>query len=352
MNGGYFIKDLNNEFVANDISFDEVGIINIIASVADNDYLGAGNISGPESENIGRFVPYGFEVSTNKPELMSGCNTGGYTYYGEDFTYAVQPNINLVAVNKYNIKTESYAGDFFKLNATNLIPSYSSNSDISTLDSSNASSDVQVSEAAPGEGLIIYGDGGGLTFPKVSEIHLAPLTAEINLTVNLIDTDGVFYSSNPYQINNIIFQGGNEFYQGRVVFKNSFGSELTDLIVPYAVEYFNGSTYEINTKDSCTQLSREYFLTTSAPESMLSEISVNPLFGGVGEVILTKPTPEGTVGYLDFIIDLSSSGANMHYLQHDWPYDGNIDGIYNDNPKARGTFGIYNGEQAIIYIKR
>lgn len=349
---GNFIKDGSNQQVSTNVRFDEVGIIKLTASVADGDYLGAGNTSGPESPSIGRFVPYDFQVTVNStPEFISECSANGFTYLDQNFSFAVEPDISIIAVNKNNQKTANYTGDYFKISSMSMAPVYTSNSPVATLNSLNAETDITITEISPGDGHIIYGDGGGITFEKIANTNIAPFSAQINMQINIQDDDNVRYSANPVEFNSIIFQGGDVFYQGRMILNNNFGSEFVILNIPYTVEYYDGSAYVTNNIDSCTQLLDNDVLLSSDPDTMSSIATVIPITGGIGSITLSKPTPHGSSGYIDLEIDLSPSGANLPFLRHDWPYDNNSDGVYDDNPRARATFGIYDGEQAIIYIK-
>jgi MSHA biogenesis protein MshQ len=68
---------------------------------------------------------------------------------------------------------------------------------------------------------------------------------------------------------------------------------------------------------------------------------------GIGQINLSAPNQTGDV---DVTLDLSATGANIPYLQHDWPQDGS-DGNFDDNPVARGSFGIYHGNDKTIYTE-
>ena len=56
-------------------------------------------------------------------------------------------------------------------------------------------------------------------------------------------------------------------------------------------------------------------------------------------------------GYVDIEINLSmdtgSGGSNDPWLQYDW----NGDGVYDNNPTARATFGVYHGSDDLIYMR-
>ena len=52
------------------------------------------------------------------------------------------------------------------------------------------------------------------------------------------------------------------------------------------------------------------------------------------------------------MVDLSvATGAGLPWLQYDWPSDGNMDGVPDDDPVGRATFGIFRGNNRIIYMR-
>ncbi|MDP2323502.1 MAG: LamG-like jellyroll fold domain-containing protein, partial [Gammaproteobacteria bacterium] len=72
----------------------EVGIITLTPEVGDADYLGAGNVTGAASGNVGRFIPYDFAATRNAPFFEAGCTVPGkdaFTYAGQGFVYQTAP---------------------------------------------------------------------------------------------------------------------------------------------------------------------------------------------------------------------------------------------------------------------
>jgi len=86
-NASQFIKGSGSElntFKNTAITWSEVGSIRLIASVADNDYLGVGNITSSPSDTIGRFYPDKFKLSS--PQIIDAHST---------FTYFSQPQLTV-----------------------------------------------------------------------------------------------------------------------------------------------------------------------------------------------------------------------------------------------------------------
>jgi len=105
------------------IRWSEVGIITLTPGVADGDYLGAGDVMGQSSGNIGRFYPHHFKIELpltgealiDRADLNTGdteavCSTP-FTYLGEGF----KTRFRLSARNAGNQITQNYDGAFAKL---------------------------------------------------------------------------------------------------------------------------------------------------------------------------------------------------------------------------------------------
>lgn len=114
----------------NTFSWSEVGIIKLTPSVADGDYLGAGNVTGATSANIGRFVPHHFGADSayviNRRELpaCSGASASSFTYMGEPF----ELGFNMNALSAAGALTQNYQGAFAKLSTTDWLAAGGANS--------------------------------------------------------------------------------------------------------------------------------------------------------------------------------------------------------------------------------
>ena len=128
---------------------------------------------------------------------------------------------------------------------------------------------------------------------------------------------------------------------GRLQLTNAFGSEMLPLSVPATAQYYNGTNWVINTLDSSTP---------PAPWAV-SPAGSNPLLGGTGNTTpslgtalvsgvasLSASAPgTGNRGYLDLTVTVPD------YLKFFWT------GASVTDPTARVTFGIYRGNDRIIY---
>jgi MSHA biogenesis protein MshQ len=159
---------------------------------------------------------------------------------------------------------------------------------------------------------------------------------------------------------------------GRLLIQNVFGSELVDLAVPMRVQYFVDANtgWVTNTNDACTAVTltlSNYQGNLAAGETCVQD-SGNPGLSGQGCVAAGPSAPvderfrESTsVGFSgdfnlylrapgntnDGSVDISTDLSAMSWLQFDW--DGN--GVPDNNPQGRATFGIYKGSPRHIYLR-
>lgn len=368
----------NGATAQNDFSYAEVGSMSLSADAVD--YLNSTgvNVTG-SSPDIGRFIPFDFNVARNAPEFGTACTAGsnGYTYIGEPFTYNIAPVLTVTARAAGGTTTENYAGDFFKLTEAKLAADGDKTYEPANLDTALVPvTDPTVQEQGGGVGTLIFGDGGGLTFFR--NAPEAPFDAGISLTINVLDEDNVFYgdgagnSLNPVRIpetGSMDFDDSPEQRWGRMVMVNAGGSELLDLDIPVRAEYYDGTGFIRNNDDDCTvieDLDTDVVLTNpstagGAPQPGDALMTVG---GGTtqitsgapslasGEVHITFSAPgDGNTGFVDIEIkleiDSGAGGSDDPWLQYDWDGDGN----FEENPAGRASFGIFRGSDNLIYTR-
>ena len=214
------------------------------------------------SERVGRFVPHHFSVALNTPEFTTGCNAGGFTYAGQTFGYSTAPVITATALAAGGTITQNYTGAFFKL-ATATLANRTYSAAAGTLDTSalpTTAVDPVVAEIGGGNATLTFGGGAGLSFAKTSPI--APFSAGIQLSIDVLDADGVAASgsaplTNPVTFGSpsgIAFDAGQEIRYGRIRIANALGSERVDLPVRMLAEHYASSSagFVTNTADTCT----------------------------------------------------------------------------------------------------
>lgn len=352
-------------------SWDEVGAVKLRASVGDGDYLGAGDVAGTESGDVGRFTPRDFAVALSTPEFTTGCAVGTFTYLGQafDFSPGEEPVITVTARATGGTTTRNYTGSWWKLTNTSLANrTYSAAS--GSLDTSGlpaTSSDPAIvdsgggdpTDASAGSGTLSFDAGSGLRFTRAAT-PVAPFDAEIALSIDVLDDDGIAYASNPASFGTaspgagIAFSTGKTLRYGRIAIANAHDSELLDVAVPLRAQYWDGSAFVPNGSDSCSAIAIGNLLLTKDPLALPSAPDPtpynDPLLAGDAGLVLTAPGA-GNPGTVDLLVDLSATGANLEYLRWDWLSDGGMDGVPDDDPIARITFGIYAGSDSVIFVR-
>jgi MSHA biogenesis protein MshQ len=352
-----------------DFYWPEVGIIRLQPGIGDGNYLGAGDVVGDQSSNVGRFVPDHFALGLpNVPFLETQCGPGSFTYAGERFGYTIAPTISATAQAADNSLTQNYTGDFFKMTTASLANRiYTSASGL--LDTSGlppAGVDPAVTETGPGVATLVFSSGSGLVFDRTT--MPAVFSADIELSIDVLDSDGIVAINNPATFGaggGMSFTSGPEIRYGRLRFVNAVGSELVNLPVPFRAEYFAGPGigFVPNLADSCTAnidlIFGGFTENLSAGETCALDSGM-PGASGAGCAVawpLAQQFAEPPLGG-DFNLTLQAPGSNNHgsvridsnvpaWLRFDW--DASSPG--DENPTGTATFGLFDGEPAQIYLR-
>jgi hypothetical protein len=242
----------------------EVGIITLTAGVSN--YLGSGPITGTASGNIGRFYPNAFAVARNTPVFGTACAAGGFSYVGQPLTFTVAPTATVTALALGGATTRNYTGSFMKItNGTLTGRTYTPTPASPSLNVSGLPAttvDPAIVDLGTGQAALTFSAGTGLAFNRGAAIP--PFNANIALTFNVIDADGVVVASvdgssavNPVSFgaaSGISFSTSAAQYYGRMALRDSVGSELLDLPLPLTTQYYLNTTagFTTNTADSCT----------------------------------------------------------------------------------------------------
>ena len=341
--------------------FNDVGIIDIRASIADSSYLGMTSTETDKftsrSGYVGRFRPDAFQVSVvNDGELENICT--GFTYIGQTFSYSTRPTFTVTAVNTSGSITQNYRDGYVKLDSSS--PTIDVSQDSTTTGTLGGPLLVSYTIAPPipvanndgtvsftlGDDDFRYGPDDPLTaFSKLPNSQVAAFTADLDPLLSAI-TDGETTTTGLTATFDLT---GNSLRFGRMKMDNVHGSELLDLVMPMTVEYWDGTNFLPNLLDSsCT-------LINSVTDLMIDDSNLSTPGASSPIVIdsslpsngITLPSPgAGVEGYIDIQTDLGLS--NDLWLRYDWDSDGS----FNDDPGARATFGIYKGNPVNIYIQQ
>lgn len=344
------------------VVFNEVGIIEIAASVAGLDYLGTGAaetaLMTSKSGYVGRFNPASLSISAFVNGDFSNANPSGaipFTYIGQGFTYDTNhPAFTVSALNVGGGVTMNYTdnlnvGDnWAKLSAGSV--NFTSPTADNVQDGTDGLTRMAISYTEDPLDFIMTDNGNGThefefrddsyVYDKDSNSLVAPFSSDISLVINSVqDGDsvatvtGVTLTPNPVDLR-----------FGRLRMENAFGSELGDLIMNYHIEFFDliGATpfwTRHHDVDTTTMLGD-----INAVPGNTAATSINPTFPlGKFEITLSAPGIEVT----ETITNLVDTSGEP-WLQFDWDQDG----LYDNNPSALATFGIFEGDPVQIYIQQ
>lgn len=316
-------------------SWAEVGIITLTPSVGDGNYLGAGDVAGTASGNVGRFYPDHFALAPEASGSLidrAGINTGitescasPFTYLGEDF----KTRFVLTAENAANDITQNYTGSFAKLGLTTWGNYAFSASGLP------AGSTLGVGDTAP-SGTWSDGTAQVTAYHKASR-PAAPVSpgAGVTLSALPVDGDGVTLSTAA-----LVHDGSTDLRYGRLRLSNVYGY-ASPLLMPVETQYWTGVSWARNTGDNCTPLAIGNILlnptgwTPTAPGT---------LSAGTGNISLAPTGPGSVTACADLGSDngvsCSAASANLPWLQSRWPGGSG----YDNDPSATATFGIFSPE--------
>jgi MSHA biogenesis protein MshQ len=363
-NGSAFGSFSSGVATGTTFNWPEVGIITLTPGVAN--YLGSGAVTGTVSGNVGRFIPNAFAAGLNTPVFGTGCAAGGFSYLGQPLTYTVPPVLTITALSAAGSTARNYTGAFLKLaNSTLTGRTYTPTPVSPALDSSglpSTAADPAIVDLGSGQATLTFSTGAGLLFTRGAAV--APFSAKIALSINVIDLDGVA-APNPVSFGSatgISFSTNATQYYGRLALRDAVGSELLDLPMALTTQYYLSTTqgFTTNTNDSCTTL--------AAPSIALSKFLVNltsantcvrdsgkPGVSGAGcAVAAPLPyNPKASSGNFNLVFAAPGSGFNgamtviataPAWLQYTW-----TGGVNNTNPTGIGAFGVFSGQASRVY---
>jgi len=351
------------------LAFSEVGVITLSPAVADGDYLGAGNVTGTTSANIGRFFPAQFALSGGSVThrvALSCSPASAFTYLGENFLLG----LTLTAQNTAGATTANYSGAFAKLDPTSAAgwnvaglggtTTFSTGSGRLSLGTATGSwangvaSNVALTANAS--------RGSAADGPFSATFGVAPTDSDgvTMRTFNMASTssgtaDRTSVSTVPLRF-------------GRLRMANAVGGQSRALSLPLTAQYWAGTAFDTNTLDSCTAIAATHVSfgnlrkTLTTADTSVSGSSFG-LSSGVGALKIGAPLG-GRYGTVDVTLSLGSSaadasclqpwttgngdaataGANLSFLRGAW-----CGSTYVNDPSARASFGLYRGADAMIF---
>ena len=271
----------------------------------------------------------------------------------------------LLAQNTQNGTTQNYTGAYAKLDPT--APANFNFGARSGTTNLSARTTAVYSAAAPAWG------AGILDVLIANQLRVSIARAAsgpdgrflgVPLGIAPTDSDGVAMASYDLDVDSnaandhTVVVTAPDIRYGRLVLQNAFGSELLPLPVPMRAQYYldGSSGFVLANDDNCTRIaSGDLRLsngsgtvngagpTTVGTSSTTATIASSPFSNGDAGLSLSAPGAGGD-GYVDVTIQ---PGLFPAYLLFDW--DGN--GVHDNVPSGRATFGVYQGNPRQIYLR-
>jgi MSHA biogenesis protein MshQ len=345
----------------------EVGIITLTPGVAN--YLGSGAVTGTASGNVGRFIPNAFTAAPNTPVFGTGCAAGAFSYLGQPLSYTVPPVLTVTALSAAGSTARNYTGAFLKLtNGTLTGRTYTPTPPSPALDPSglpSTAADPAISDLGSGQATLSFsmGTGTGLLFTRGAAV--APFNANISLSINVIDSDGVA-APNPVVFGGaagISFSTSAAQYYGRLALRDAVGSELLDLPMALTTQYYVSTTqgFTANTNDSCTLLAApsialsNFLLPLTSLKTCVRD-SGSPGASGAGCAVVapTSTAYKATASSGNFNLWFAAPGSGFNgtmtvkgtapaWLQYAWTGGANL------SPTGIAAFGVFSGQTSRVY---
>ncbi|TWX68272.1 DUF6701 domain-containing protein [Colwellia sp. C1TZA3] len=347
----------------NAAQYSEVGLLNL--DVQDSDYGNVSIIIPAAAIDIGRFTPDHFQQTVvEQGSLDAVCNQNStFAYVGQvvsdpekgAISYLVNPVVELTAKNVQGLITKNYtAPDYNKLiAAANFIIIPTADSTISGKNGSLLPLTANLlagtlSFGLPLDGGILHyelADNDNFFYPRNENSELNAQDNNIDFLIdqdNFVDSDGIAIISPK----NITSTASINIRFGRAAIENSFGPETVDLPQSFSTQYLNANgRYVVNEQDSCTNYDADNIKLTSGTLNK-NATSVNDAAGQIDDgetraIILTAPGA-GKQGNINIEYEVYS------WLKYDWNWNGVDAKLFDENPSAIATFGVFRGNDRII----
>ncbi|MGX5174658.1 DUF6701 domain-containing protein [Aliikangiella sp. IMCC44653] len=321
-------------------SWSEVGIVNIDALTTD--FMGGGEDVTGRRINLGRFIPANFLLTP--PSIAAQC--GSFSYAG--FADGSNPGLdkdgqmfnmsaNITARNLANNTTLNYHGVFAMLTSNNIqATAYNVSA------GANATGTFNFNPV-----LATFNQGVSSFSATNNHYQYDSLAAPFDFRADITAIDSDTVSSGVVSSNSV------EMRLGRMLLIDAYGPENSDIEIKLKSEYFDGSSWALNTEDSCstyidTNISfaagsytdnlnpgeTAIFSPTGTPAALVNGES------SLGNGLWFSAPGDGNYGSVNVNIDLSS----QPWLLFDWDGDNN-----NENESTSLNFGSYRGSDRMIF---
>ena len=282
------------------------------------------NIGAVASGPFGRFYPDHFIYTAT---LTPACVIGNFTYMDQP---ALGINLMLSAMSANETTTTRYTAGYATLGTL-------------AISGDNAGTLVSVSRLSPALSAFAWTSGVYTATGNRAFIRNATPDGPYDsfaLKASVSDPDGAV-------ITGAAMSNLSKLRFGRLKLGNVYGSELLSLAMPVQAQFWDGSSFVLNTADSCTALVAANIKLSNLSASVTS---VTPVSGVTGRwyVNLAAPMVKATT---EVCVDLgadalhswcaAATSLTKAYLQ--------TGAAYNEDPVGTATFGIYKKNNNFIY---
>ena len=331
-------------FTGSAFSWDEYGIITLQASIADDSYLGTGEVSGTVSGNVGRFYAASYTLVSGA--VSASCN--GMTYMDET---AIFVSYDIEAQNVGNNKLSNY--DSALLGGNVVTPAFNAENNNAGV---NLNSRIPLTSSS--------WNNGSYSLPSNAQVfnravnpdgpyESLQLGVSINDTIDNFDIENA--DMNPITDTDCTSLGNctakaigspTSVRYGRLQVSNNFGPETEPLDIALSANYLDATgSFVVNTDDDCSAYIRtgatlsNYqsglpVLTVTSPASSTLFIDGEPI---PGIPLLLSAPGAGNDGSVDVTVDAPI------WLEYDWSGGG------DEDPKGTASFGHFRGHDRVIY---
>lgn len=334
------------------VAYSEAG--NALFDVRDANYLGetiAASISTASDREV-QFIPAYFRVENTTHNYGAFC--GNFQYVGQNFFSASGTEIDLQAYNNAGTSTKYYdsgvGNGIFGFSSAGLLGNRSYVDTVGgvALGSSTAGS-VALTGANDYDATFTMTISSADTFNVTKQSSpIAPLSSgsdyDVSLRIpaaDLTDANNVGIELAPANIDIGPLTTGVEVREGRFALANGFGPENEAMNVPFAVQYFDGTNWIVNTDDSCMQFDAVNLVSNDASSVISTSGS-----GTLQEGVTTNASGMMQIGAFGSIREIPIEyeiPSDLLFLQFNW----NGSGL--ENPSATASFGQFRGNDRIIH---
>ena len=337
---------VNGVAAVGNLSWGEIGLITMTANLTSASYIASTLSASGTSGDTGRFIPEHFTTVVKYDPvgkvfmpcpLTLTCPASGDLVNGNGFAYSGQPfTVQVTAKNLGGGTTRNYDNAL----------AYSKDVALSAWDAVGGASSNPAGGAMSANTVLAstFSLGVATTSAPVYKLPTAT-TAPVDIYVRAAESTGGDGVTSLRVASSV--EGGVKIVSGRYKISNAYGSELLRLGLTATIQYYNGTSWVKSATDNTTTFNTNL---TSASGNLDPLIITGPLSvanisvisagsatvaAGVRSFTLNKP---GVTGVADIRLDAPE------YL-----LTGNNGAALNPSISGRVTFGVYSGNNNLIY---